>query len=273
VVKFAETAALLKVQRDVFTRIIDDLQQGQIRYNRILNQEQGVVDDILVYKDFENYLGVFNASNVQKDIDFFTAQAVPVELMGLHILAVQGPQAEAVLQPHTEEQLAELRYYNFVATTLADLDVIISRTGYTGEKGFEIMLTPETMPLLWQLLLQEGVTPCGLAARDTLRIEAGMPLYGHELQEEWSSVKSDTVLGLKLLDKGVPRQGYPVLDLQGSVIGQVTSGTFSPTLQEPIAIVLVENGSPEEEVLVQVRNNRLRGVLTKLPFVSKVRSS
>ncbi len=272
VVKINNSDELIASQDKLLTRKIDNIPQGKIRYNRILNEEKGVVDDILVYKDFEHYLAVFNASNTLKDINYLKTKGIDCEMMGLHIIALQGPEADALIQKYNEEELDKLvPYYGFISTTLADFDVILSRTGYTGERGFEIMATPEDSPKIWAMLLQDGVTPCGLGARDTLRIEAGMPLYGHEMKDEWTSEKSESIIGLKLLERGVPRQGYPVLSEAGKVIGEITSGTFSPTLKEPIAMALAEGKQPGDIVFVQIRDNKVKALLVKLPFVHKIK--
>lgn len=273
VVRFTDTAALLAVQDTSLTRAIDDIPEGRIRYNRIVNATDGIVDDILVYKNYEQYLAVFNASNVDKDMAYFAAKGVTCEMMGLHIIALQGPRAEEILQKHTEEDLTQIKYYGFLATELDDeIESIISRTGYTGEKGFEIMVSAEDCAKLWQALLQDGVKPCGLGARDTLRIEAGMPLYGHELKDTWTSEESDSIVGLKIVEKsGVPRQGYAIVDKQGRALGEVTSGTFSPSLQYAIAMAYLPDTMLGENVLVQIRNNAVTAEVVKLPFVSKVR--
>lgn len=273
VVKFNDTEALLTAQRKCLQRIIDDIPSGKIRYNRIINQNGGVVDDILVYKDFENFLAVFNAANVDKDINFFKQQGVNCELIGLNIIALQGPGSEEILKKYIdEEELNQIAYYGFMATELAEINVLVSRTGYTGEKGFELMASPEDCLKLWDIFISEKVTPCGLGARDTLRIEAGMPLYGHEMKDEWSPDKTDSITGIKMLEKGgVPRQGYLVYDQAGKEIGEVTSGTFSPTLQEPIAMVLIEEREIGSIIYVDIRGRKLKAEIVKLPFVSKVR--
>jgi aminomethyltransferase len=273
VVRFIETESLLQVQGQALTRAIHDLVEGRIRYNRIRNDQDGIVDDILVYKNYEQYLAVFNASNVDKDIAYFAAKGITCELMGLHIIALQGPRAEEILQKHTEEDLSQIKYYGFIATDLEDeIESIISRTGYTGEKGFEIMVSAEDSPKLWNILLADGVKPCGLGARDTLRIEAGMPLYGHELKDEWTSEDTDSIVGLKIVEKnGIPRQGFAVVDRTGRALGEVTSGTFSPSLQQPIAMAYIPEVLLGDTVYVNIRNKPVPAEVVKLPFVSKVR--
>lgn len=273
VIRFVETEALLQLQSQVFTRAINDMSDGRIRYNRLRNEQDGIVDDILVYKNYEQYLAVFNASNVDKDIEYFAQKGITCELMGLHIIALQGQGAEEILQKYTEEDLAQIKYYGFLATDLNDeIEAIISRTGYTGEKGFEVMVSAEDMPKLWNLFLAEGVKPCGLGARDTLRIEAGMPLYGHELKDQWTSEDSDSIVGLKVLEKnGIPRQGFAVVDRAGRALGEVTSGTFSPSLQYPIAMAYIPDVLLGDTVYISIRNKAVAAEVVKLPFVSKVR--
>ncbi|MDR1996882.1 MAG: glycine cleavage system aminomethyltransferase GcvT [Candidatus Margulisbacteria bacterium] len=271
VVKFNSAEKLLAAQRGALTRYIDDMEVGRIRYDRIRNAQDGVVDDILIYRDYEHFLAVFNAANTDKDLQFFSALGVECELLGLHIIAVQGPEAEAIIQKHTDEELAKMKYYTFVPLEFDGYDVLASKTGYTGERGFELLAAAADCPALWQILLADGVTPCGLGARDTLRIEAGMPLYGHELKETWTSEQTDEIVGLKMLDRlGVPRQGYAIFSNGGQLIGEVTSGTFSPTLNEPIAMAYLA-AADESTVLVQIRGKMARARVVALPFYSNVR--
>jgi aminomethyltransferase len=270
VVKFLASEKLLAAQRTALIRYIDDMEIGQIRYNRLRNAQNGIVDDILIYKDYENYLSVFNAANIEKDQRFFAERGVECELMGWHVLAVQGPEAENIVQRHTAEDLERMKYYTFLPLEFDEYDVLASKTGYTGERGFELMVAAENCAAVWELLLRDDVTPCGLGARDTLRLEAGMPLYGHELRETWTSAQSDSIVGLKMLDNyGVPRQGYPVYDMAENLIGEITSGAFSPTLREPIALAYLEKKDPA--VLVKIRSKMARAQITELPFYSNVR--
>ncbi|MDR1452871.1 MAG: hypothetical protein LBJ25_02720 [Candidatus Margulisbacteria bacterium] len=270
VVKFASSEKLLSVQRAALTRSIGDMAVGQIRYNRIRNTQNGIVDDILIYKDYENYLSVFNAANTEKDQRFFAELGVECELMGLHVIAVQGPEAESLVQRHTAEDLAQLRYYTFLPLEFDEYDVLASKTGYTGERGFELLTPAENCAAVWNILRQDGTAPCGLGARDTLRLEAGLPLYGHELREEWTAAQSDSIVGLKMLDQfGVPRQGYPVYDRAENLLGEITSGAFSPTLKGPIALAYLSKKEPE--VLVRIRSKMARARIVELPFYSRVR--
>jgi aminomethyltransferase len=263
---------LIDRQRKILSRVVDDIPDEKIRYNRLLLPNRGVVDDILVYKSYEQYLMVLNASNADKDMAFMKANGVETSYMGLHIIALQGPKAEEILQEHTDDDLKQISYYGFIPAEIHDVDAIISRTGYTGEKGFEIMVTPADMPKVWNMFLTAGVLPCGLGARDTLRIEAGMPLYGHEMKDEWTTDQSDTITGIKMLEKGgVPRQGYRIFNAAGKDIGEVTSGTFSPTLQEPIAMVMIGSQEPGTPVFVEIRGRQVKATVVDIPFVSNVR--
>lgn len=273
IVKFTETDKLLSVQREKLTRYIDDMEVGQIRYDRLRNEQNGIVDDILIYKDYEHFLAVFNAANTDKDIKHFADLDVQCELLGLHIIAIQGPKAEALVQKHTEEELDKMKYYTFIPLELDGIDVIASKTGYSGERGFELLAAAKDCPALWQMFLQDGVLPCGLGARDTLRIEAGMPLYGHELKDNWTSEQSDSIVGLKMLDNfGVPRQGYQVYDKSEKLIGEITSGTFSPTLNEPIAMAyLAVDHQKDLQVFVKIRDKMAQAKVVELPFYSNVR--
>jgi len=274
VVKFTDTAEFLAVQRAALTRYADDLEVGQIRYNRLRNAQNGIVDDILIYRDYENYLAVFNAANTAKDLQYFADKNVKCEPLGLHIIAVQGPEAEALVQKHTDEELAKMKYFTFIPLELDGIDVIASKTGYTGERGLELMISAADCPAVWQMFLQDGITPCGLGARDTLRIEAGMPLYGHELKDSWTAEQSDSIVGLKMLDRlGVPRQGYQVYDKNEKLIGEITSGTFSPTLNEPIAMAYLTAGLSRKNprVFVKIRDKMAQAEIVNLPFYSNVR--
>ncbi|MBU0580015.1 MAG: glycine cleavage system aminomethyltransferase GcvT [Candidatus Margulisbacteria bacterium] len=272
VVKIPITKSQILIFENLLTRKIIDMTDGQIRYNRLVNDKKGIVDDILVYREKDKYFAVFNASNTEKDMSFLKSKEIETQLMGLHIIAVQGPMAEKIIQKHTDLDLSQIKYYHFKRGKFAGVDVIFSRTGYTGEKGFEIMSLAQDNPKIWQILLKDQVPPCGLGARDTLRIEAGMPLYGHELKDNWTNEKSNQILGIKMLEKAIPRQGYKIFDTdQKTEIGEVTSGTFSPSLQEPIALAWIKDKKLDDEVLIQIRNKMYKGKIVKPVFINNTR--
>lgn len=259
---------------EILTRKINDMVDGQIRYNRIVNDNKGIVDDILVYREKDEFFVVFNASNTEKDKSFLKSKGLATEPTGLHIIAIQGPAAEKMIQGHSDRDLSKIKYYHFQRGKFDGLNVIFSRTGYTGEKGFELFIPAKDCANIWQTLLKDNIPPCGLGARDTLRIEAGMPLYGHELKDKWSNEQSNSILGIQMLEKAIPRQGYKVFDLDGNTeIGEITSGTFSPSLQQPIGLAYVNNKKKiSDEVMVHIRNKLYKGKLTKPVFINNTRS-
>jgi len=269
VVKLVDSQESLVIsETTLLMRKIGDMQQGDIRYNRIINDQGGVVDDILVYRRQDDFIAVFNASNVQKDIDFFKSRSIIWELLDLHIIAIQGPKAAEIL---SDSELNKLGYYKFIEKELFGIKVLVSRTGYTGEDGFEIMSAAADCATVWQKLSDLGVQPAGLGARDSLRIEAGMPLYGHELKDEWSSKKSNTVMGLKMSDRGMLQEGASVLN-GDQKIGVITSATFSPVLNCSIGIFMPENGiDTGQNVQVDIRGRQKHAEVVKLPFINKNR--
>lgn len=272
---------------------------GQALYSCMLNERGGVVDDLIVYyQDDTNYRMVINASTTKKDIAWINAHSegfnVRVEpRFDLAMIAVQGPNArEKTYQaiPGTEVICAKLKPFN--AESVGEL--FIARTGYTGEDGFEIMLPAKAAEFTWKMLLEVGVKPCGLGARDTLRLEAGMSLYGSEMNEKvspleaalaWTIDLSDksrrfvgrdslevlkekgvnkTIVGLVLESKGVIRNHQKVLTSLGE--GEVTSGSFSPTMGKAIALVSVPKGS-EGMCEIEMRNKKVLAKIVKPPFV------
>lgn len=279
-----------------------DLAIGKIRYGILVKADGTAVDDLLVYKCTEqDYLVVVNASNTEKDADYFRNHLYGdvnfsniSEKLGQ--IAIQGPLSESILSILTQELPKD--YYSFKdQVDLKGFTVLISRTGYTGEDGFEIYTKAEDTVAVWERLLEagkeQGLEPCGLGARDTLRLEAAMPLYGHELSDTITPleaglkpfVKADRPgfiareallkdpkrrrIGLILSDRGIAREGSPVY-LDGKLVGTVTSGTHSPTLNKAIAMALVEaeafNGTEFE---IDVRGRKLKAQKTKLPFYKK----
>ncbi len=283
------------------------MEDGQARYSPMCNPEGGVVDDLIVYKVQEDdYFIVVNAANKDKDFAWIRANVlgdVVVEDISESIaqLALQGPKAEEILKKLTSEDQIPTGYYtaNFNGT-VAGYKAIISRTGYTGEDGFELYVSPEAAPVLWDKLLEtgveEGLIPCGLGARDTLRLEAAMPLYGHEMNDEITPrtaglgtfvkmQKEEFIgkealerlgkptcrrVGLKVTGKGIAREHQDVY-ADGRKIGVTTSGTHSPYLKYPIAMAIVEDAyrAVGTQVEVDVRGRRVAAEVVKLPFYKK----
>lgn len=299
--------ALALVQK-LTTNDASILAVGQAQYSLMCYPDGGTVDDLLVYRLGEDrYLFVVNAANTDKDVEWIQKHAegnVTVTNRSPEIaqLALQGPLAEAVLQTLTDVPLADIAPFRFVqGARVAGVETfILSRTGYTGEDGFEIYLPNEGAIPLWEAILaaekEAGVLPCGLGARDTLRFEASLPLYGQELAADISpieaglgfAVKVDKpvdfigkealkaqkeqgpprkLVGLEMIDRGIPRTGYPVY-IGDEPVGRITSGTHSPTLKKNVGLALVksEHAAVGTEVLVDVRGKKLRAVVVKTPF-------
>ena len=293
------------------------LKDGQAHYSALLTPEGTFVDDILVHRINPNeYLLVVNAGNIDKDYAWILKQAsaLPsVEIANLSNdysqLAVQGPRALATLQKLTKVDLAAIRNYWFASGEVAGVsNVLIARTGYSGEDGFEIYLPSDepTTVKVWNDLLaagaEFGIRPCGLGARNTLRLEAGMPLYGHEISDStnvfeagldrWLKLDKGDFIGreallalqaaggpsrklvaLEMVERGIARDGYPVLSLNGEQIGTVTSGSPAPFLKTNIAFALLPTAvaASGEEVLIQVRANRVRARQVPAPFYKRAR--
>lgn len=284
------------------------LKDGRAHYSMICAADGSVIDDLIVYYvDHNSYLVVANASNtatvgaaLMQRLDGFEAELQDVT-MQTALIAVQGPHTVAVLQQHVDIDLEPLRYYSIVAARVADQKAMVARTGYTGEDGFEIYLDWDAAGPIWDLLLEsgrsQGMVAVGLGARDTLRLEAGMPLYGQELSRSTNPfeaglgrvVKFDKpgdfvgrqalqqaaerierkLVGLQLQGRGIARTGYPVyLIAAGEPVGEVTSGTLSPTLGQPIAMayVPVEHGEPGTTLEVGIRDKRVPAEVVPLPF-------
>ncbi|HEY9722536.1 MAG TPA: glycine cleavage system aminomethyltransferase GcvT [Oscillatoriaceae cyanobacterium] len=276
---------------------------GQALYTQFTNPQGGTVDDLLVYALPEGYLLVVNASNIAKDWAWLNSQkpddvTLRDESAETAMLALQGPRAEAILAPlFSGADLHGLKGFHYVDGRIGQLSVRVARTGYTGEDGFEIFSRAEDATSLWNTLLEagkpQGLKPAGLGARDTLRLEAGLPLYGHELTDEigpvmagfgWSVKvnKGDfigrevfarqkegglerRVIGLKLPGRHIGRQGYAVY--QGDrQVGSVLSGTFSPTLNAPIATALVEASAAQGPLTVEIRSQHIHADIVPLPF-------
>lgn len=284
---------------------ISDMADGQIRYTMMLNEKGGQVDDLLVYRFNENhYYLVVNAGNCEKDAKWVESHMLPnatfknlSETVGQ--VALQGPLAEKILLKLIPAEAIPQKYYTFVQNNaLMGINCIISRTGYTGEDGFEIYSPAEKIGEIFEKLLEvgkeDGLIPCGLGARDTLRFEASMPLYGHELGEDFLAtevglnifVKMDKPnfigkqalidnpaqfkrKGVELVDKGIAREGCDVYDLEGNLIGKVTTGTMSPYFKKAIAMVRIPKSYVEDEMYIDVRGKKLKAKVVKMPFYKK----
>lgn len=292
------------------TRRVRDQQPGQVRYALVTNDAGGILDDVLVYHLVDAaggsyYLLVVNAGNRLKILDWLAprlAAAPDVRMTDCTeswaMLAVQGPAALEIAAPLVEAPLDKLGYYTAVETRILGHGGIASRTGYTGEDGCELIVGAAAAAELWQRLVEvggpRGLVPCGLGARDTLRLEAAMPLYGHELSESiqpfqaglgfavhldhefpgrdaLARAKADAAaprrVGLQLAGKRVPREGYPIL-AGTRPVGHVTSGTFSPTFQRPLAMGYVEPAcsAPGSELVIDIRGHQEPAVVVPLPF-------
>lgn len=279
---------------------------GQAQYSCLPNDQGGIVDDLLVYRfSDDKYMLVVNASNIEKDWNWIKGQnkwGVEMEDVSdsLVLLAVQGPKAVETLQKLTNVNLSEVKFYHFKVGKLAGVEMIISATGYTGSGGFELYINKEDAEQVWNKIFEAGaefgIKPIGLGARDTLRLEKGFCLYGNDITDEtspleaglgWvtkftkSFVNSDNLkaqkeagvsrklVGFEMVDKGIPRHGYELADAAGNIIGEVTSGTMSPSLNIGIGMgyVITEHSAPESEIYVQVRGKNLKAKVVRPPFV------
>jgi aminomethyltransferase len=298
------------------TRRIMGLKPGGVRYGLVTNAQGGILDDVLVYRlqrpdGHSQYMMVVNASNREKILSWIDQHqpkgdqvAVVDRTMDTAMIAVQGPKAIELLDPLVAADLASMKYYTGLFTTICGVDAAVSRTGYTGEDGCELIVPSGTAVKLWLALLKHGkelgLLPAGLGARDTLRLEAGMPLYGHELSERINPVqagldfavqlkdrdfigreamlaaKADTNLprriGLKFSGRRPAREQYPVLRGDQRV-GEITSGTYSPTLGYPIAMAYVtpECAAVGTSLTVDIRGRATPAEVVALPFYTRTK--
>ena len=283
------------------------LYDGKVQYAYIPNEEGGIVDDFLTYKiDAQTYLLVVNASNIEKDWDWISKyNTYGVEMKNISdktsLFAVQGPKAAEALQSLTEIELASMEYYTFTKGTFAGINnVIVSATGYTGAGGFEIYVANEDARKIWDAIFEAGasygIKPVGLGARDTLRLEMGFCLYGNDIDDTTSpfaaglswvtkftkdfvnaeNLKAEKeqglaqkLIGFDMIDRGIPRHGYPIVDSTGEVIGRVTSGTQSPTLKKSIGLGYVDVVFAKEgtEIFISIRDKAVKAQVKKPPFV------
>ena len=280
---------------------------GKAQYSCLPNDKGGIVDDLIIYKiKEEQYLLVVNASNMEKDWKWITSHnTMGAEMkdlsMDYSLLAIQGPKAVEAMQSLTEVNLADIKFYHFEVAPFAGIEnVIISATGYTGSGGFEIYCKNEEVKQVWDKVLEAGadfgIKPIGLAARDTLRLEKGYCLYGNDINDTTSPLEAGLgwvtkftkdfinsenlktqkengvtrkLVGFEMIERGIPRHDYPIVDMDGNEIGIVTSGTMSPSLSKGIGMgyVPTELSSPDSEILVQIRNKQIKAKVVKMPFV------
>jgi aminomethyltransferase len=284
------------------------LVSGQALYTQICRPDGGTLDDLIIYRLGEDaFMVVVNAGTIEKDwawLGAYAAQRAGFTLDNVSdetgLLALQGPVATAILQPLTQTPLDTIKFYHCARGAVAGIPAIISRTGYTGEDGFELYAAAADTPRLWRAMLQagapHGLLPAGLGARDTLRLEAGYCLYGHELTEETTpleaglgwTVKLDKgadfvgrdalvrekqeglrrkLVGIELRERGVPRASYPILR-DGQRIGELTSGTHAPTLNRPIGMgyVAPEHATPGTDIAIEIRGKPIAAAIVTLPF-------
>ena len=308
-IKGPDSASFLQ---KIVTNDVSKLFIGKAQYSAICYEDGGTVDDILIYKRADDhYWLVVNAANTEKDYEWiqqYTANyEVTVENESANVaqLALQGPLAEKVLQELTENtDLKDISFFHFIdGVIVAGIETLVSRTGYTGEDGFEIYCKPKDAPVIWHAILQfEEVAPIGLGARDTLRFEAGLPLYGQELSPTITpveagisfAVKTDkemdfngkTVLkdqkengaprklmAIEMIDRGIPRHGYPVY-VGEELVGEVTTGTQSPTLKKNVgyALIKVEYAQLDQIIFVEIRSKKLQAKIVPAPFYKRQRN-
>lgn len=300
--------ALDLIQR-VTSNDASKLADGKVQYSCFPNETGGIVDDLLVYRiDAGTYMLVVNASNITKDWDWLMKYNTDgVEMHNISdktsLLAVQGPLAADALQSLTSMPLKEIAYYTFMKGKFAGIDnVLVSATGYTGEKGFEIYFENQYAEVIWKAIFEAGknfgIKPVGLGARDTLRLEMGFCLYGNDIDDSTSPIEAglgwitkftkeftnsgtlkkqkeagvkSKLVGFEMTDRGIPRHDYSVMNAGGDTIGRVTSGTQSPTLQKAIGMAYVQTEFATEgtEIFINVRDKKLKAKVVKTPFIRK----
>jgi len=306
---FVEGPDAIPFLQKVTSNDVSKLIPGKIQYSCFPNEQGGIVDDLLVYCfSEEHFLLVVNASNMDKDWNHLQnyTSGFEVELSNqsddYSLLAVQGPKATEILQTLTPFNLNEIRYYNFVIGRIAGIEeVIISATGYTGAGGFELYVPNEHAAKLWNSVIEAGepygLLPAGLGARDTLRLEMGMCLYGNDIDDTTSPLEaglgwitkfskdfissqtfakqkeeglSKKLVGFEMIDRGIPRHGYEIAK-NGKVVGRVTSGTASPSTGKNIGMgyVPIELSAEGSEFDVLIRNKSIKAQVVKLPFYKK----
>ncbi|WP_422859520.1 glycine cleavage system aminomethyltransferase GcvT [Flagellimonas sp. S174] len=297
----------LELIQKVTSNDASKLTVGKAQYSCFPNEAGGIVDDLIVYKvKEETYLLVVNASNIEKDWKHISKynEGIGADMRNLSdvysLLAIQGPKAVEAMQSLSSIDLAGIKFYNFVVGDFAGIEhVIISATGYTGSGGFEIYCKNSEVEQVWSRVLEAGanfgIKPIGLAARDTLRLEMGYCLYGNDIDDTTSPLEAGLgwitkftkdfvnsealaaqkeagitkkLVGFELTERGIPRQGYAIVDADGKTIGNVTSGTMSPSLEKGIGLGYVSKdfSQVDSEVFIQIRKKKVPATIIKLPF-------
>ncbi len=287
---------------------VSSLSDGRVQYSCLPNDQGGIVDDLLVYRyGPEKYMLVVNASNIDKDFDWISKYNANYNASITNVsddyslLAIQGPNAEKSIQKLTTTDLTQIPYYHFTEGSVAGIsDVIISNTGYTGAGGFELYVKNGDARKLWDAVFTAGaefdIKPIGLGARDTLRLEKGFCLYGNDIDDTTSPIEAGLgwitkfnhpfvndqfhknikdnkptkkLVGFELVEKGIPRQHYPICDADGTHIGEVTSGTMSPSMNKPIGMGYVASSfaAAGSEIFIEIRGKLIKAVVTKIPFM------
>jgi aminomethyltransferase len=296
----------LDLIQEVSSNDASKLFDGKIQYSCLPNENGGIVDDLLVYRiDAKTYMLVVNASNIEKDwnwISKYNTQGVEMKNISdqTSLLAVQGPKAAEALQSLTDIDLFSMEYYTFKKGVFAGIEnVLISATGYTGAGGFELYFDNKHAQHIWAEIFKAGepfgIKPIGLAARDTLRLEMGFCLYGNDIDDTTSPIEaglgwvtkftknfvnsenlaaqkqegvSRKLIGFEMIERGIPRHDYEIVDKDGNTIGNVTSGTQAPSLQKAIGMGYVANEFSKEgsEIYIRIRDNKLKAQVVKFPF-------
>jgi aminomethyltransferase len=303
---------LLKQLQQLVPSDLERLSEGKAQYTVLLNPDGGIIDDIIFYYQREEENGqqqgvmIVNAATIQKDkqwlLSHLGGEIVFEDVSQKRVLiALQGPKALDYLNPLVEGDVSKLGAFGHLETSFEGESIFVARTGYTGEDGFEIMAQPDTGVKLWRSLLEAGVVPCGLGARDTLRLEAGMCLYDQDIDDTTTPLEAglgwlvhlDTkgdfigrevlvrqktegvkrrLVGLEMQGKSIARHGYPLL-VDGQVVGEVTSGTLAPTLGKAIALAYLPTSLSKigQELEVEIRGKNHQAIVVKKPFYQKKR--
>lgn len=298
-------ALIQKVTSNDASKLVD----GKAQYSCLPNNDGGIVDDLIVYKIADNhYMLVVNASNIEKDWNWISSHNdLGVEMINASdeysLLAIQGPKAAAAMQSLTSIDLANMPYYSFQIGDFAGVsNVTVSATGYTGSGGFEIYFKNEDAETIWNKVFEAGaafgIKPIGLAARDTLRLEMGFCLYGNDINDTTSPLEAGLgwitkfdkeftnstnlkaqkeagvtkkLVGFELIERGIPRHDYEIVDAEGNNIGIVTSGTMAPSLGKGIGMgyVKTEFAAIDSDIYIKIRNNNVAAKVVKMPFYKK----